>query len=63
MSAFRDLLQVAHAKGVKRFAFCVDLDAFFADAEADSWQALDDAGRDGEGRTGEEALRRIVERL
>lgn len=67
MSAFRDLLKQAHGKGVTDVAFYVQVPRFFADEQAASWSAT--GLRTGatpvaaEGRTGEEALRHLVERL
>jgi hypothetical protein len=64
VSAFRDLLVEAHAKGETHMRFEVDLAAFFANSESDAWIA---SGRVTEltsfGRTGEEALRRFVEKV
>jgi outer membrane lipopolysaccharide assembly protein LptE/RlpB len=62
MSAFRDLLKQAHEKGVKVMAFDVDLDQFFGDEQSKSWGATTGSVA-GQGRTGEEALRHLVERL
>lgn len=67
MSAFRDLLKQAHEKGARYLRFEVDLDAFFESEENPSWDVADtdkDAYMDySTGRTGEEALRRLVEKL
>jgi len=69
VSAFRDLLKAAHAKGVKTVSFEVDLVDFFADEQHLSWVCMrEDADADGEpvialGRTGEEALRFMVEKI
>lgn len=68
MSAFRDLLAEAHAKGVTDVAFYCILPRFFGDEESMSWAATGIRAGDappvaGEGRTGEEALRHLVERL
>ena len=63
MSAFRDLLAEAFAKGETHMRFEVDLPAFFASEQAHAWTA---SGRVMEamtfGRTGEEALRFFVEK-
>jgi hypothetical protein len=68
VSAFRDLLAEAHAKGVRYMRFEVDLAQFFSDDQAESWTAAqithydtDDVYPDARGRTGEEALCRYVE--
>ena len=67
MSAFRDLLAQAHAAGITDIAFYVNVPRFFADEQYASWTAT--GVRTGatpiasEGRTGEEALRHLVERL
>ena len=70
MSAFRDLLKQAHEKGATYMRFEVDLPKFFSDDQAESWTAakitwhdLDDVPGLDKGRTGEEALRHLVERL
>jgi hypothetical protein len=64
MSAFRDLLKQAHEKGVRAMTFSVDLVSFFADEQSDSWRAAEQSGGAvTKGRTGEEALRHLVERL
>lgn len=67
MSAFRDLLAEAHAKGVTDVAFYCILPRFFGDEQAQSWSATgirtNAAPVAAEGRTGEEALRHLVERL
>lgn len=69
MSAFRDLLEQASAKGVRFLAFTVDLKDFFADEQNEAWRATAEDNHfvnvvpDGVGRTGEEALRHLVERL
>jgi hypothetical protein len=65
MGAFSDLLQQLHAKGERFVTFTVDLRGFFASPENEAWRAeLDEPDRPAEqGRTGEEALRRLVERL
>lgn len=62
MSAFRDLLREAHAKGVKCLTFEVNLDAFFVDEQADSWSCSGESGV-AFGRTGEEALRFYVAKV
>lgn len=62
MSAFRDLLREAHVKGVRTITFTVDLDAFARDDQAESWIAIRRGDAAG-GRTGEEALRRLVDRI
>lgn len=62
MSAFRDLLKQAHEKGIRFLTFDVDLKDFFADEQNNAWRVeTDDVG--AAGRTGEEALRHLVERL
>lgn len=64
VSAFRDLLKQAHDKGIREMRFEVDLVAFFADDQAESWHAEGTEDRIlASGRTGEEALRHYVERL
>lgn len=67
MSAFRDLLQQAHDAGITDVAFYVNVPRFFTDEQYASWSATGlRAGATpiaSEGRTGEEALRHLVERL
>lgn len=68
MGAFRDLMQEAHDKGVTDLAFYVNTPRLFADEESASWSAtgIRAGGQPpvaAEGRTGEEALRRLVEKL
>ena len=67
MSAFRDLLEQARAKGQTKLWFEVDLPAFFADEQSPSWSCGNELAGDNfaeaHGRTGEEALRHLVERL
>jgi hypothetical protein len=67
VSAFRDLLEQAHAKGMRFIHFNVDLKDFFADEQNQSWRCYSwdniCPSEDFEGRTGEEALRHLVERL
>ena len=71
MSAFRDLLASAHALGARSIRFEVDLDAFFRDEQAESWWSWENCYGDlpprrepiAVGRTGEEALRRLVAKL
>lgn len=69
MSAFRDLLEQASAKGVRFIRFDVDLKDFFANEQNEAWRAAVEDNHfvnvvpDGVGRTGEEALRHLVERL
>jgi hypothetical protein len=64
MSAFRDLLKQAHEKGETFIEFRVSLADFFADEQNESWGAYAVSGkRIDTGRTGEEALRRLVEGL
>lgn len=66
MSAFRDLLAEAHAKGVRFLTFDVDLKDFFANEQNEAWRC-ESREADGElvipsaqGRTGEEALREFM---
>ncbi len=63
MGAFSELLASAKAAGVKRIQFEVDLDA--SDEDPGRWIAIrrGQTGGRGSGRTGEEALRRLVEAL
>ena len=71
MSAFRDLLKQAHEKGVVYTGFSCNLEEFFANEQGQSWKCWgagpdldpDDERREAWGRTGEEALRHLVERL
>lgn len=71
MSAFRDLLQQAHTKGAAEIGFYCNPEAFFANDQALSWKCWaagpdldpDEERREAWGRTGEEALRHLVERL
>ena len=63
MSVFRDLLAEAFAQGVTRIRFEVDLPAFFADEQAESWLAMSGESPIARGRSGEEALRVLVEQV
>ena len=65
MGAFSNLLEEARARGVRRVTFEVDLDRPGA---LDQWSAVADEDvslefREGLGRTGEEALRDLVDEL
>lgn len=61
MSVFRDLLAEAFAQGVTRVRFEVDLPLFFADEQGQSWIAMAGESPIARGRSGEEALRTLVE--
>lgn len=61
MSAFRDLLAVARSQGLTRIRFEVDLPQFFDQPEVNSWIAMTGESPVARGRSGEEALRNLVE--
>lgn len=63
MSAFRDLLAQAFAQGVTSIRFNVDLPSFFANEQAQSWTASTGESPIATGRTGEEALRGLVDQV
>lgn len=70
MSAFRDLLKQAHEKGVEFVGFTCHVDEFFTSEQSKSWKCYasgpglkPDTRNEARGRTGEEALRHLVERL
>lgn len=64
MSAFRDLLVQAHEKGETGMTFSVDLPTFLTNEQSESWRVFGmRKGIVAHGRTGEEALRHLVERL
>lgn len=65
-NAFEELLATLHAKKVKRAMFTVDLDAYFGKPEAQAWTAgaleRGEGDQYAHGRTGEEALRALLEK-
>lgn len=60
-NAFEGLLMQAHALGVRDLAFAVDMHAYLRE-DPKAWNCHG-ADRNAFGRTGEEALRNLVERL
>jgi hypothetical protein len=64
VSVFRDLLQRAKDAGAERVAFDVRLDGFFSAPDLEAWVATSHPRYAiTTGRSGEEALRRLVDAL
>lgn len=63
MGAFRDLMQEAVDQGMTRLRFEVDLPKYFSPDQADSWLCASGESPHARGRTGEEALRVLVEQV
>lgn len=68
MSVFRDLMEEAATLGAARMGFLVDLQDYGEEDMTERWLCtvtgpIGEPLTDAKGRTGEEALRRVVERL
>lgn len=63
MSAFRDLMAQAFAQGMTRLRFEVDLPEFFSNDQANSWICASGESPIARGRSGEEAIRNLVEQV
>lgn len=62
MSPFRALLKLAYDLGLRQLTFQVDLQAF-VEGEGWAWVVQADGIAEEGGRTGDEALNRLVEKV